>query len=126
MKKSFVFSACILGALAVILGAFGAHALKEKLTAAQLQIFETGVRYHFYHVFALLVTAILYKEYPVKLLLWAGNLFICGIILFSGSLYFLIIAEGMKKLGIITPIGGACFIAGWLLLGAGIFKKKNL
>jgi uncharacterized membrane protein YgdD (TMEM256/DUF423 family) len=123
MKRNFIITAAVMGALAVILGAFGAHALKATLTAEQLQTFEVGVRYHFYHAFALLLTGILYKEFSSKLLVWAGNLFIAGTVLFSGSLYLLSTIEGFKKLGIITPIGGACFIAGWLLLAAGCFKR---
>lgn len=126
MKKSFILAAAILGALAVLLGAFGAHALKDLLTTGQLQTYETGVRYHFYHVIALLAAAILYKEYPNKLIVWAGNFFIAGIVLFSGSLYMLSTTTGFKILGPVTPVGGACFIAGWLLLGFGCTKKiKN-
>lgn len=123
MKRNFILTGAILAALAVILGAFGAHALKARLTAEHLQVFEVGVRYHFYHAFALLLTGILYKEFPGKKMVWAGNLFIAGIVLFSGSLYLLSNVEGFKKLGIVTPIGGVCFIAGWLLLAAGCFKR---
>jgi uncharacterized membrane protein YgdD (TMEM256/DUF423 family) len=123
MKRNFIVIAAVMAALAVILGAFGAHALKARLTADQLQTFEVGVRYHFYHAFALLLTGILYKEFSGKLLVWAGNLFIAGTVLFSGSLYLLSNIEGLKKLGMITPIGGVCFIAGWLLLAAGCFKQ---
>lgn len=122
MKKNFIITAALLAALAVILGAFGAHALKARLTAEQLQVFEVGVRYHFYHAAALMITGILYKEFPRKQLVWAGNLFIAGIVLFSGSLYLLSNIEGLKKLGMVTPAGGVCFIAGWLLLAAGCFK----
>ncbi len=126
MKKNFIIAAAILGALAVLLGAFGAHALKAVLTTEQLQTYETGVRYHFYHVIALLAAAILYKEYPTKLLVWAGNFFIAGVVLFSGSLYILSTTTGFKILGPVTPLGGACFITGWLLLGVGCAKKiKN-
>lgn len=124
MKKSFILAAAIFGALAVILGAFGAHALKAILTAEQLQTYEVGVRYHFYHVFALLLTAMLYKEYSNKLLVWAGYFFIVGIVLFSGSLYALSTTPSLKILGPVTPLGGACFIAGWFLLGLGCFKKS--
>jgi uncharacterized membrane protein YgdD (TMEM256/DUF423 family) len=123
MKKNFIITGAIMAALAVILGAFGAHALKAILTPDQLQTFEVGVRYHFYHALALLLTGMLYKEFPGKGLLWAGNLFIAGIILFAGSLYLLSTMDGLKKLGMITPLGGACFIAGWLLLAAGCFKR---
>lgn len=125
MKRNFITIAAILGSVAVMLGAFGAHALKATLTADQLQTFEVGVRYHFYHTVALLITAMLYKEYGGKLLVWAGNLFIAGIILFSGSLYLLSTVTGFKMLGIVTPFGGACFIAGWLLLAAGCGKKTK-
>ena len=89
MNKTFIKAAALSGALAVILGAFAAHSLKEKFTADVLQIFETAVRYQFYHVFALLAVSILYKDFAGKYLKWAGNLFIIGQILFSGSLYFL-------------------------------------
>ncbi len=123
MKKNFLAIAAVLGALAVMLGAFGAHALKARLTADELQVFEVGVRYHFYHAFALLLTGILYKEFPNKQLVWAGRLFIAGTILFSGSLYLLSNMMEFKKLGIVTPVGGVCFIAGWLLLAAGCFKR---
>ncbi len=126
MKRNFIIIAAILGAIAVMLGAFGAHALKATLTTEQLQTYETGVRYHFYHVIALLAAAILYKEYPSKLLVWAGNLFIAGIMLFSGSLYLLSNISSLKVLGMVTPLGGVCFIAGWLLLATGCRKKiKN-
>jgi uncharacterized membrane protein YgdD (TMEM256/DUF423 family) len=123
VRKIFIIIAATLGALAVILGAFGTHALKAVRTAEQLQTYETGVRYHFYHTAALLITAMLYKEYTNKLLLYAGNLFITGIVLFSGSLYLLSNFSSLKMLGIITPLGGVCFIAGWLLLAAGVFKE---
>jgi uncharacterized membrane protein YgdD (TMEM256/DUF423 family) len=126
LKRNFIIIAAILGAIAVMLGAFGAHALKATLTTEQLQTYETGVRYHFYHVIALLAAAILYKEYPSKLLVWAGNLFIAGIMLFSGSLYLLSNISSLKVLGMVTPLGGVCFIAGWLLLATGCRKKiKN-
>ncbi|MFN8252494.1 MAG: DUF423 domain-containing protein [Ferruginibacter sp.] len=122
MKRNFIITAALLAGLAVILGAFGAHALKARLTTEQLQVFEVGVRYHFYHAFALMLTGILYKEFPNRQLVWAGNFFIAGIILFSGSLYLLSNVEGLRKLGMVTPIGGVCFIAGWLLLAMGCIK----
>ena len=100
------------------------ESLKEKLSPESLQIFETGVRYQFYHAFALLAVGILYKDFPGKLLQWAGTLFICGIILFSGSLYVLCGVQSMKWIGAITPFGGLCFIAGWILLGSGVSKKN--
>jgi uncharacterized membrane protein YgdD (TMEM256/DUF423 family) len=124
MKKSFLSAGALLAAIAVIGGAFGAHFLKTKLSAESLQTFETGIRYQFYHALALLAAGIVYKEFSGKLVKWAGYLFISGIILFSGSLYILCAAPLMKWLGPVTPLGGLCFISGWLLL-AYAFIKKN-
>ena len=130
MYKGFIKIAAILGFLSVILGAFAAHALKELLSDYAVNIFETGVRYQFYHVFALLAAGILYKEFPNQFIKWSGIFFIAGIILFSGSLYFLTyvkgtIMPGYKWIGPITPIGGLFFILGWLFLFAGCFKNKK-
>ena len=130
MHKGFIKTAAILGFLSVILGAFAAHALKELLSDYAVNIFETGVRYQFYHVFALLAAGILYKEFPNKFIKWSGIFFIAGIILFSSSLYFLTyvkgtVMPGYKWIGPITPIGGLFFILGWLFLFAGCFKNKK-
>lgn len=124
MKKNFLSAGALLAAIAVIGGAFGAHYLKTKLSAESLQTFETGIRYQFYHALALLAAGIVYKEFPGKQVQWAGNLFIAGIVLFSGSLYILCAAPSMKWLGPVTPLGGLCFISGWLLLALA-FMKKN-
>jgi uncharacterized membrane protein YgdD (TMEM256/DUF423 family) len=128
MQKSFLKTAAFLGALSVILGAFGAHALKQLVSDKSLSTFETGIRYQFYHVAALFITGILYKEFTNNYLQWAGRLFCLGMLLFSGSLYLLSFIElanmpGLKWIGAITPIGGVCFISGWLLLAIGIQKK---
>ena len=130
MHKGFLKTATFIGALSVALGAFAAHSLKESVSDYAVSIFETGVRYQFYHAFALLVSGILYKEFPGKLIKWSGILFIAGIILFSGSLYILTFIKASVKpgydwVGAITPIGGLCFIAGWLCLFFGMFKKTN-
>jgi uncharacterized membrane protein YgdD (TMEM256/DUF423 family) len=124
MNKKFITTGAIMGALSVILGAFGAHALKEMVSPEHLVTFETGVRYQFYHAFALLAVGILYKEYPNKLLQWAGNFFIAGTVLFSGSLYILTTMPQMKWAGPVTPLGGLCFIIGWILLAMGCMKKN--
>lgn len=128
MQKIFLRTAAITGAMAVALGAFGAHGLKKILDAELLPVFETAVRYQFYHVFALLGVGILYKEFPGKFMQWAGYLFITGMILFSGSLYLLCYVKhnqlSLNWIGVITPFGGAAFIAGWLLLFAAINKKN--
>jgi uncharacterized membrane protein YgdD (TMEM256/DUF423 family) len=126
MHKPFIITAAYIGALTVALGAFAAHALKAKLPAESVQIFETAVRYQFYHVVALLATGILYKEFSGKILQWAGRLFIAGIILFSGSLYVLSMAapNTINWLGAITPFGGLCFIGGWVLMAVAVIRKK--
>lgn len=128
MHKSFLVWATLLGALAVVLGAFGAHKLKELVPAESVQTFQTGVTYHFYHVFALLAVGILYAHIPSDQLVWAGRFFLIGILLFSGSLYimgYMNTAEnvGLRKLGIVTPFGGLAFIAGWVMMLLGILKK---
>jgi uncharacterized membrane protein YgdD (TMEM256/DUF423 family) len=127
MHKGFIKTAALLGALSVMLGAFAAHGLKQVLAPDMLQIFETAVRYQFYHVFALLFVGILYKEIPGKLLAWAGKLFITGIVIFSGSLYLLSYVKykeiPLNWIGAITPFGGAAFIAGWILLFLAVLKR---
>ena len=128
MHKGFLKTAAILGALSVALGAFAAHGLKQILSVDLLQTFETGVRYQFYHVFALLATGILYAAFPGKLMKMAGYLFITGIILFSGSLYLLCYVKHnelpLNWVGAITPFGGAAFIAGWAMLFIAVFKRN--
>ncbi len=127
MHKGFLKTATLTGALSVILGAFAAHRLKQILSPEILQVFETAVRYQFYHVFALMAAGILYKEFTGNLLKWAGYLFITGMILFCGSLYLLCYIKHnewpLSGVGAITPIGGAAFIAGWIMLFAGIAKR---
>ena len=129
MHKGFIKTAAIIGALSVAMGAFAAHSLRNMISDYALGIFETAVRYQFYHVFALLIAGILYKEFPGKLLKWSGALFILGIILFSGSLYFLAVIKaavlpGYNWIGAITPFGGLSFIFGWICLFIGISKKQ--
>ena len=128
MYKGFIKTAAILGALCVLLGAFAAHTLKQRISAYAVDIFETGVRYQFYHVFALLATGILYKDFGNKFIKWAGTFFIAGIILFSGSLYLLTYIKatalsGFNWIGAITPLGGLSFIIGWICLFSGLLKK---
>jgi uncharacterized membrane protein YgdD (TMEM256/DUF423 family) len=129
MNKNFLSIAAISGCLCVILGAFAAHKLRDILSADALNVFYTGVQYQFYHTFALFIVAILFERFPNKLMKWAGNCFIIGIILFSGSLYALTVLRitettGFDKIGIITPFGGTFLIAGWLLIFLGVTKKQ--
>jgi uncharacterized membrane protein YgdD (TMEM256/DUF423 family) len=121
MHRTFLIAAVILLALAVVLGAFGAHGLKQILPAESLTSYETGVRYHFYHGFALLVTGMLYERFRTKWVVYAGYSFLVGIILFCGSLYLLTFLKttdsvGLSGIGIVTPVGGLFFVAGWVML----------
>ena len=130
MNKRFLKIASFMGALTVIFGAFAAHAIKSRVNAETLSIFETGVRYQMYHVFAIFLVGIIYKEFPLKYMIWAGNLFLAGIILFSGSLYTLTFFkangnENMNWLGAVTPFGGTCFIVGWSLILLSLYQTKK-
>ena len=128
MYKPALTAGCIFGALAVILGAFGAHALKAILPPDQILVFETGVRYEFYHAFALIAAGIIYRSFPFKPIRSATTFFIIGIALFCGSLYAMTLlsttGKSLGPIGVITPIGGLCFIIGWVLLALGIMKKN--
>ena len=118
MSKLFIQSGAILGAIAVSLGAFGAHALKKSLEASgRLDTFETAVKYQFYHALALVLVGMLIQNMPnnTKFLDYSGYSFLVGVFIFSGSLYA-ICFTGITKFGAIAPIGGLALIAGWLLL----------
>jgi uncharacterized membrane protein YgdD (TMEM256/DUF423 family) len=122
VAKTFLLAAAICAMLAVALGAFGAHGLKHRLTVELMAAYQTGVQYHFYHSFLLLVVALLLLQFPgAALFQWTGWLALVGIILFSGSLYVMALT-GIKVLGAITPIGGLAFIGAWLLLAIGAYR----
>lgn len=101
--------------LAVTLGAFGAHGLKNRLTPEMLAVFETGVRYQMYHALALLAVAWACTRWPGAVVNASGWLFVAGTVIFSGSLYVLALS-GVRWLGAITPVGGLAFLGGWLCL----------
>ncbi len=122
MSKTIIMTASVLLALAVAIGAFGAHGLKSHLSDEMLQNYKTGVEYHFYHALGLLLVGMLSLSMPSGWLNWSAILLTVGIILFSGSLYVLAIS-GIKWLGAITPFGGLSFIAGWILLFIAVWKK---
>ncbi|MEO7311567.1 MAG: DUF423 domain-containing protein [Chitinophagaceae bacterium] len=122
MHRGLMMVGSLLGAFAVALGAFGAHALKQKIGPEELAVYQTGVQYHFYHVMAVFITASVYSKFHRPAVLWAGRFFIAGIVLFSGSLYLMTYLKAftrseIKWLGPITPLGGLFFIIGWLMLG---------
>ncbi|MCF3111940.1 DUF423 domain-containing protein [Niabella sp. CC-SYL272] len=128
MHRAFLSLGAALSGLGVILGAFGAHKLKQ-IAPDSVPTFQTGVQYQMYHAIALILVAILFEKYPVKLMSWAGIAFLVGILLFSGSLYALAALKatgkvGLGGLGIVTPIGGLFFIAGWLFFTLSVLNSK--
>lgn len=130
MKNLNLKIAFLSGTTAVALGAFGAHALRNLLDAQQLHTYETSVQYHFYHTIALAITGLLELHFSNKWIGYAGKLFITGLIFFSGSLYLMSFlnaanVQGVNWLGAITPIGGICFITGWLFLLLAVTKSKQ-
>lgn len=130
MYKPAMTAGALFAALAVTLGAFAAHGLTKMLPPEKIDVFQKGVTYQFYHSFALLIIGMAYSSYPVKSLESAMMLFILGIVFFSGSLYLYPILE-VKNVAIptiarlITPLGGVCYIMGWVMFLMGILKSKN-
>ena len=122
MQKTILAIGAAMGFLSVAFGAFGAHALKTRLSAHMLAVFETGVRYQMYHALALIAVAAAMGDAGGSLFRWAAWLFVGGIVLFSGSLYALALS-GMTILGAVTPIGGVLFLAGWVCLGLAALGK---
>jgi uncharacterized membrane protein YgdD (TMEM256/DUF423 family) len=127
-RKSIVRGSLLL-ALAVVAGAFGAHALQGMLDVRYQQTYQTAVSYHFYHAFALMICGILSSMANLKRIQWSILFFKTGLILFCGSLYALCIltANGytsFKWLGMITPLGGLSFIVGWIMLAIAIIKDR--
>jgi len=115
VERRFFALGAMLAMVGVAAGAFGAHALKSRLTPDMLAVFEVGVRYQLVHALALLAVAWAITRWPGRAALYAGALFIAGIVLFSGSLYLLALT-GERSLGAITPFGGVAFLAGWACL----------
>lgn len=122
-NRNILLAGAVFMAVGVLLGAFGAHALKKVLSPEMLSIYKTGVEYQFYHALGLLAIGLVGFHIESKWFRWSGILLIIGIIIFSGSLYALSIS-GIKILGAITPIGGLSFVAGWVCLAVGVATKK--
>lgn len=126
-NKNIIAIAAILGAVTIAIGAFGAHGLKELVSAKSLGTFETGVRYQMYHVFGLLIVGFI-PGITSATQKWVFRFFSIGIVFFSGSIYLLSLNEILpfdaKTIGFITPIGGLFFIMGWLRLAYGVIVNK--
>jgi uncharacterized membrane protein YgdD (TMEM256/DUF423 family) len=115
MDRTFLLIGALAGFTGVTLGAFGAHALRGRLSPEMLVVFETGVRYQMYHALAIIATGLIAARLSGWLIVAAGWLFTAGIVLFSGSLYLLAFTS-VTLLGAITPIGGVAFLLGWACL----------
>lgn len=118
MDRTLLLVGAVAGFIGVGFGAFGAHGLRGRLSPEMLAAFETGVRYQMYHAFALCAAAWGWARWPHRLFGAAGSCFVAGIVLFSGSLYLLALTN-TRWLGMITPLGGAALLAGWLCLVTG-------
>jgi uncharacterized membrane protein YgdD (TMEM256/DUF423 family) len=130
MHRSLIRVGAIGMAISISLGALGAHQLKKMLSATSLEIFHTGVDYLLYHSLAFLILAALIQFIDIKRLLLAARMFLAGMILFSGSLFAICILQYNSVdipmwLGILTPIGGVCFIVGWAIVALAAFKKQT-
>ena len=124
MPKTFLILGILNMVLCIALGAFGAHGLKQFLSADMLSVYHTGVQYHFYHAFGIIVIGLLLLHFPKsRLMPVSGWLMMVGIVLFSFSLYALSVT-GTKALGMITPFGGVSFLTAWILLAYAIWKEK--
>jgi uncharacterized membrane protein YgdD (TMEM256/DUF423 family) len=124
-QKATIVWGAVIGGLAVAIGAFGAHALKEMLVAAGREdTFELAVRYQFYHAFAMLIAGFFARNNDSKLMQYSSLFFFMGILIFCGSLYILCLT-GTTWLGAVTPIGGICFLTGWTLLAVAMVKTSG-
>ena len=125
MSKRYFLIAAVNGLLAVALGAFGAHGLKQVITAEMLEVYQTAVQYQMFHVTGLLAVAVLARQHAASSMLkFSGALFTIGIAVFCGSLYLLAVS-GITMLGFITPFGGVCFLAAWGLLIIHVCKHES-
>ena len=122
-ERIFAVAGALSGFLGVAAGAFAAHALRQRLTPDLLAVFETGVRYQVYHALALFAVAWAVGRWSAPQIVWAGWLLIAGTVVFSGSLYALSLS-GIRWLGAVSPIGGVCFLAGWLSLAWGVALRN--
>lgn len=122
MIKLMAFFGALFGATGVIMGSFGAHALKDKLSLTALNAFEIGVRYQLLHGLALFAAAWLFSQFPHALIIVSGWLFVTGTVLFSGSLYLLALT-GLRVFGAVTPVGGAFLTLAWFLLAIRLCLK---
>jgi len=125
MHRILFKTAAFLAALTVIFGAFGAHALKDFVSVEDLNSAKTGINYQMFHSIAIIIAGMMYRHYPNKKILWASYCFVIGIILFSGSLYAIVLLKTVgvpinSIIAMLTPLGGVSFVVGWLCMFMGI------
>jgi uncharacterized membrane protein YgdD (TMEM256/DUF423 family) len=130
MRNATLALGAFLAGITIAMGALGAHALKDLLNAAQLQTYETAVRYQMYHVFALLLIGILQNQYPQLTLSICKKLVLVGMLLFGGSIYLILLLTHLAIaipfwIYLITPLGGLCYISSWLLLAAKLYQVSQ-
>lgn len=124
MRSSFIVIACLLGLMAVALGAFGAHALSSSIPESRQATWATAVDYHMFHVLGMLALAAVFRGAQSPWVVRAQTSFVMGIALFSGSLYALVLLD-IPALGAVTPFGGLCFLLGWLCAGLAAFTSDD-
>jgi uncharacterized membrane protein YgdD (TMEM256/DUF423 family) len=129
INKTFIQIAAFDAILTIALGTICAHILKTRFSAAEQELFQTGLRYQFYHLFAIALVGVIYYNAKEKMIKWAGILFIAGTILFCGSVYIFAFALSRANMGLaeiqnVAPYGGFCFLAGWLLVILSLTKKR--
>ncbi len=122
--KALLVAGALNGALAVTLGAFGAHGLRERASAQMLTTWETAAQYHFFHALALLLVGVLARQTGAAALLVPGWIMLAGVLVFSGSLYLLVLTD-QRWLGAVTPLGGTALIVGWLWLAWGLMRHMG-
>jgi len=130
MHRILFKTAAFLASLSVILGAFGAHALTDFVSAEDLNSAKTGINYQMFHSIAIFIAGMIYRHYPNKKILWASYFFVIGIILFSGSLYAIVLMKAAdvpinSVIAMLTPLGGISFVVGWLCIFMGIPSDKS-
>jgi uncharacterized membrane protein YgdD (TMEM256/DUF423 family) len=130
MHRILFKTAALLAAMSVILGAFGAHALKDFVSVEDLNSAKTGINYQMFHSIAIFIAGMNYRHYPNKKILWASYFFVIGIILFSGSLYAIVLLKTIgipinSLIAILTPLGGISFVLGWLCMFMGIPSDES-
>lgn len=123
LPKNWLTWGALLAAFAVAAGAMGAHLLAKRLDEEQLKSFETAVRYQFFHALAVIVIGLLAAQWPEGRWNWPGGFFLAGIVLFSGGIYAWL-ATGIRPLVHLVPIGGTCWIVGWLVLAVVAFRLR--